>query len=619
MTLRGKMLLAQAPLLLALLFLSGLALITVSFVGGSAQNIMRENYRSVLAAQRMKEAIERMDSGALFILAGQREKGLLQAANNRRHFSAELHVEEENLTEPGEAEAARKLEARWNDYQRHFDTLPGLTDPEAMRTLYFHTLEPAFLAVKDAADEILSMNQDAMVRKSERARRAASRLNQAAATAAVAAFILGILASTVLTARLLRPLSRLSQAAHRIGEGDLDARAEVKGRDELARLSADFNAMADHIKRYRTSSLGELLQAQHAAQSAIDSIPDPVIIFDTVGGVLNVNQAAEALLNAELEPGATEPLSRVEPEVREVLHRMRAHVLSGKGAYSPKDFGEAVRVKAADGERSLLPRATPVYSEQGTVQGATVILQDVTRLRRFDELKNDLVATVAHEFRTPLTSLRMAVHLCLEGVAGPLTEKQLDLLSASREDCERLQAIIDDLLDLARLQAGRIEMRKVLLSVPNLVERAVADQRSAAEQRRITLAAEISPLAPEKIMADPERLGLVFVNLIGNALRHTPEGGRVTVRVLEAGDYARFEVQDTGEGIPLEYQREIFQKFFRVPGSPIGGAGLGLSIAKEVVEAHGGEIGIESQPGHGSTFYFSLPLVDKRAAGKGIP
>ena len=610
MTLRAKLLLAQAPLLLALAFLGALCLLAVSSIGGSAQHILRDNYRSVLAAQRMKETIERMDSGALFVIAGQREKGMQQAIASRKRFAAELQVEEENITERGEADAARRLHRLWEAYARSFDELTQLKDAEACRALYFHTLEPEFIAVKDAADEILGMNQDAMVRKSERAQATAQHLGQVAAAAVVAAFLLGILASTVLTARLLRPLSRLSQAAHRIGEGDLDARAEVKGRDELAQLAADFNTMAAHLKRYRSSSLGELLQVQHAAQSAIDSIPDPVLIFDTRGGILNVNQAAESLLHAEMEPGAAEPLGRMEPAVREILGRMRAHVLSGKGAYAPKDFTEAVSINAIDGEHYLLPRATPVRSEQGAVQGATVILQDVTRLRRFDELKNDLVATVAHEFRTPLTSLRMAVHLCLEGVVGPITEKQADLLHAAREDCVRLQGIIDDLLDLARLQAGRLEMRPLPVAVADLISRAVSEQQGVAQGRGVTLATQLL-LTPdaEKIFVDPERLGLVFSNLISNAIRHTPKGGRVTVRAKESGATVRFEVEDSGEGIPAEYQRDLFTKFFRVPGSSSGGAGLGLSIAKEIVQAHDGAIGVESAPSQGSTFFFTLPRM----------
>ena len=137
-------------------------------------------------------------------------------------------------------------------------------------------------------------------------------------------------------------------------------------------------------------------------RSAIDSIPDPVIIFDPVGGVLNTNQAAESLLGVDPSGTSVDPLGRLEPALRGVLERVRGHVLTGKGSYSPRDFTEALRIESTDGLRYVLPRATPLYGVHGGVQGATVILQDVTRLRRFDELKDDLVATVAHEFRTPL-------------------------------------------------------------------------------------------------------------------------------------------------------------------------------------------------------------------------
>jgi signal transduction histidine kinase len=196
-----------------------------------------------------------------------------------------------------------------------------------------------------------------------------------------------------------------------------------------------------------------------------------------------------------------------------------------------------------------------------------------------------------------------------------VTEKQADLLYAAREDCERLQGIIDDLLDLARLQAGRFEMRKTLLGIGELVDAAVAEQRAAAQQKHVTLGRELmlpgSPgLDDDKVRVDPERLRLVFANLIGNALRYTPEGGAITVRAKRTGAGVRFEVEDTGPGIPPEHQREIFHKFFRVPGSPSGGAGLGLSIAKEIVEAHSGAIGVESPPGKGCTFFFTLPLAE---------
>ncbi len=613
MTLRAKLLLAQVPMLVALIALVFLQRWSVSAVGGAAQNILRENYRSVLAAQRMQDALLGSEAGARLVLSTQRERGLQQLSESRQRFESALAVQASNLTEPGEHEATTRLQQHWRAYLARIDLWLAPPNEERAGQLYATQIEPAFLAAQRAADAIVALNQEAMVRKSDQARHTAQRVSQLAALAALSALILGIAASLLLTARLLQPLVALRAAAARWGAGQLDARAAAKGDDEIAQLAADFNGMAEQLKRYRQSSLGQLLAAQQAAQSAIDSIPDPVLIFDAAGVLVKLNRAAGALLPPAPESSNGDLLQALDSAPREALTRLRAHILAGHGAYAPKDFSEAISVGRGDEQRSFLPRATPVCGVAGAIEGATIILQDITWLRRFDELKDDLVATVAHELRTPLTSLRMAVHLCLEGVAGPVSDPQIALLHTAREDCERLQGIVEDLLNLARIASGRVQLRRLWVSVDNLVGSAVAECQGLAQQKNIELVAEISPLSPRKIWVDPERLALVFNNLVSNALRHTPPGGRVCLRVPAAGKLARFEVIDTGVGIAVEYQRQIFLRFFRVPGSVAGGAGLGLSIAKEIVEAHGGQIGVCSELDHGSTFYFLLPLADLRA------
>ena len=360
--------------------------------------------------------------------------------------------------------------------------------------------------------------------------------------------------------------------------------------------------MADKLREYRSSSLGELLQAQQASQAAIDSLPDPVLVLSVEGRVLNVNQAAETLL--QISAGA-EPLARMQAEMREAVEKVRTHVVSGKGAYAPRGLEEAVRVRAEGGDRALLPRATPLYSEQGGVVGATIVFQDVTRLLRFDELKNDLVATVAHEFRTPLTSLRMAIHILIEGTVGSLTERQADLLYAAREDCERLQGIVDDLLDLSRIQAGRVEVSLTSISAKSVVDAAVAAKADAARDAGVRLEEKLGePVLP--VLVDPERIGLVFDNLIGNAIRHSPPGGRIQIRARPDDEHVRFEVQDQGPGIPAEYRQRVFEKFFRVPGTKGEGIGLGLYISHEIVSAHGGDMGVDTTPEQGSRFWFTL-------------
>jgi signal transduction histidine kinase len=603
-SLKAKLLAAQLPLVLGLLLLGGTAVRIIGQLGLSSQHILRDNYRSILAAERMKEALERIDSAATFRAAGRPDKGDAQAQPNVEVMESELKVEEQNITEVGEQEAARKLRELWTAYREDYRVFRALASEDAVRARYFEVMEPAFLRVKAAADRVLEINQDAMVLKSEAARRTSDRNQAFFLLSTAAALGLGLLASVTLTTRALRPLGRLSMAVRRIGEGDLDARARLEGHDEIAQVGRELDTMADRLREYRSSSLGELLQAQQSSQAAIDSLPDPVLVLSVDGRVLNVNQSAESALQIQL---TGEPLARLEPELRAAIEKVRAHVVSGKGAYLPRGLEEALRLRGDGGERRLLPRATPLYSEQGAIVGATLVLQDVTRLLRFDELKNDLVATVAHEFRTPLTSLRMAIHILAEGTVGPIGEKQADLLFAAREDCERLQGIVDDLLDLSRIQSGKVEVSTVALSAKTVLESGAAALEPRAAEAGVSLEVSLEePIRP--VLVDPERIQLVFDNLIGNALRHSRSGDSVELSAAAQDRAVRFEVKDHGEGIPPEYQERIFEKFFRVPGTKGEGIGLGLYISREIVLAHHGEMGVSSAQGEGSCFWFTLPM-----------
>src|ERR1700752_2711810 len=516
MNLYRKLLLAQTPIAVALAGVCIFSVVVISSLGSHSQLILKDNYRSVLAAQRMKEAIERMDSAALFIVAGERQKGSEQAEKYRPIFEAELKVQEGNITESGEKEFTEGLRAAWGDYQTKFTRLQKSTSSEEAKQIYFSELESAFYRVKSTADEILAINQDAMVRKSDEVRRIAERMSAITITVALAALVLGLFVSTFLTRRMLQPVSALSEATRKIGEGNFDARAHVRGNDELAQLAPEFNSMAARLGEYRKSSLGELLQAHLSMQAAIDSLPDPVAIFNVDGNLQNVNQAAETLLGLRTDTGSKESLKNVEAPTRAVFERIRSHVLSGKGTYIPKGFEDAVQLGTLLGDRYFLPRGAPVYEARGVIVGATVILQDVTRLRRFEELKNDLVATVGPEFGTPLTSLRIAVHLCTEQVAGPLTDKQAELLHAAREDCDRLQAMVDDILDLSRIESGRVEFHPSPTAAGAPAVSAIELFEAEAASKGVNLRAP-SSLPQVSVLADHERIGHVFSNLVGNA------------------------------------------------------------------------------------------------------
>ena len=332
MTLRAKLLAAQAPLALALVVLGYAVTTTLTALGGGPQLILKDNYRSVLAAQRMMESVEQLQANAAGTIAGRGvDAGAAAAARDR--FEAELQAQEHNITEPGEQDATRRLRERWTAYAGAFDAVAGASprNPLDRRVRDFEALGPAAAAVRSAAGEVLALNQDAMVRKADAARRAAERNVAIVVAATVGALALVLLSSIALTSRLLRPLRVLSQTVRRFGEGDLEARARLGGKDEIAQVAAEFDTVAERLAEYRRSSLGELLQAQQAAQAAIDSLPDPVLVLDAAGALLNLNGAAESLLRL---PGGAPSLAALEQALRGLGEGGRRHLRAGTGEHT---------------------------------------------------------------------------------------------------------------------------------------------------------------------------------------------------------------------------------------------------------------------------------------------
>jgi len=606
MKVQAKLFLAMMPTAVVLVFIGFFASSAISQFSLHSQNILKDNFLSVLAVQRMMDAIERMDSAALFRLTGKASESAVLSEKYRIIFETQLKIEEKNITEAGELEAVKALRDKWTLYQEKYSCFCSLT-PEKGLVEYHEHLYPLFLEIKKNTEHILNLNQDAMVLKSDRVEMLGRQMNHFTFVVILLAAAIGILLSIFLGRQILRPLSVLTQTAQRIVTGDLEARALIHGTDEIAQLSKEFNLMTDKLLQIQRSSLGELLLAQQGSQSAIDSLPDPVIILDLQGNLLNINNAAEAELKITLKHKELTGNSEINNNLREAIERVGKHILGGNGPYFPKSFEEAIQVTIAEGDKFYLPRGNPLRDENRII-GATIILQDISRLRRFDQLKSDLVSTVAHEFRTPLTSLRMAIHLLLEHAVGELKDKQEELLYTSREDCERLQTLVDDLLDLSKIQEGKIQMVLQPCLAESFIETVIASQRLLAKEHGIELKTVANP-EQIQVQADPEKIRIVLKNLIANAIRHSQPNGKIEIRLFKTAEKAKIEVVDSGTGIPVEYQSKIFEKFFRVPGTPGSGSGLGLSIAREIIEKHGGEIGLQNMSSGGCTFWFTLLLV----------
>ena len=601
-SLRMKLLIGIAPLLAIVVGLGLWAIVMFLRLGGNIDVILRENYQSVLAAQNMKEALERMDSSLLFAIGGEEARGREQLAESRLLFDKNFEAERNNITiHPREDQLVSELTTLREKYMKLTERFFAATPGERTR-LYFTEALPTFNRIKDRADDVLNLNQSNMEAMDHQARSAATRSIQWMVLALIGSAAVATLIAVLLSRSLLVPIRGVTRAARSMARGDLEQVVPVVSRDELGELAAAFNSMASTIREYNNAGTARLVRAQKTAQATIDSFPDPVVVVDPAGSVERANPAARRLLGAAPVAGATVPWVPP-PSLKAPL----AAILSGEHDFLPTSFEHAICLRDDGQERFLLPRVLAIRDEVDNLLGAAVVMSDVTRFRMLDQLKSDMVSTVSHELKTPLTSIQMAVHLLLEEVVGPLSAKQTELLLAARQDSDRLLAMVNDLLDLTRIEQGRVKLDLKPVAAADLVGEAVENFATLARDSGVSLKAAVGFGLPP-VLVDRERVAHVFDNLISNAVAHTERGGEIRVEAKVEPGRVRFDVKDTGEGIAAEYLPRLFERFFRVPGSRARqGAGLGLAITREIVEAHGGAIDVESAPGQGSTFTFTLP------------
>ena len=617
MGLRVKLLLGYAVFIAALVLLGTWSAWRLHDMGKVSRRIISENYDSVVAAQEMKESLERQDSAALFVLIGAREKALAQLREHRSRFDANFQKAAHNITEVGESQAIESIRQERDVYYQRFDIFIAKAtvatgsrpDDASFRNEYFTQLEPQFNKLRAACEHLLQLNQRAMLAKSAAAAGVAQLWFYRTLLIAGVLVAAGLGLAFFLAKRIVEPLRQLTESTARIAGGDLNAKVEVNSDDEIGVLAAEYNRMAERIRQLRSSDMGQLLVAQQTTEAAIDSLYDPVIVTDAEGRVTKLNPAAQEIFGSEAANGGKQVGEvardvRIAGAVAEALESQRP--VAGEGMSSVLPLG-------VDGlERTFRLRTTPMRDNGKHLLGAVTLLEDITHLREIDRLKSEFIATASHELRTPLTSVQMAVHLLLEGATGELNDKQVEVLSACRDDCERLDTLMRDLLDLSRIEAGESKPALEPARTSDVIAEAARELRAQVEAKGLAFEVD-APVALPNVMVDKTQVERVLSNLVGNAIRYTSEG-EIKISASPRGSFVAVSVSDTGNGIPPEYLPHVFDKFVQVPGAPTGGAGLGLAISRLIVEAHGGQISAQSEPHKGSTFTFTLPIAVKKAA-----
>jgi NtrC-family two-component system sensor histidine kinase KinB len=587
------------------------AVMNLVSLGKASDAILRENYRSILAAENMLGALERQDSGVLLLFLGDTEKGISQFHENEAIFLQWLARAKDNITEKGEAELVHSIESNYAKYRQQFSELTDLSGATSAAgkfspSAYHQTLYPSFIEVRDACIQLGKLNEEAMYAASVRVGQVARRAIWSTAVVAASALIVALLFSLLLAERIVRPLRRFMEASRKISTGDYSVQVPVKTGDELGLLAGEFNQMASQLAHYHEMNIEQIISEKNKGDAILSSIEEGLVVFDTHLKVTGINPAARRMLDLEFsEPQTLQCIDILPvPNICEIIQRT---VDRGTQPDMPED-DRVITLMQGERSRHYLFSATPVRGKDRNLSGIVLLLRDITRLKELERMKSEFVMAASHELRTPLTSIGMSIDLLLENVNQELAEKDRELLRAAHEEVHRMKALVNDLLDLSKIEAGRIQLEFEKIQVHPLFDHVLKIFKRQAEMKDIRLTSEVTGALP-LVRADADKVVWVLTNLISNALRYVDPGGHIQISARRIGPYVHLSVRDNGPGIPPGYQTKIFEKFIKTEEQDAAGSGLGLAICKEIVRAHGGAIWVDSSPGQGSTFTFTLPVA----------
>jgi NtrC-family two-component system sensor histidine kinase KinB len=416
----------------------------------------------------------------------------------------------------------------------------------------------------------------------------------------LAVLLIGFITAHGIAKRFGGPIEALATAADHISQGNFEVILPTSSAAEMNQLTHRFGTMAAALRRHQETNVDELRAGQQRLQAVLDSIDDGLLMIDRQGLLEHLNPVAQRQLgwdDGQLGNSLGQALER--PEMDEQLQLI---LRGGSLERALEDLSFEV-----DGETRLLSYSlTPVSHPTGQILGAVMVLHDVTEQRAFERVRSEFVLRASHELRTPVTGMHMAFGLLQERVHFDPASREYDLLSTVNEEMQRLMQLINDLLNFSRYQSGQQKLNLAPCTIGDLLLRAEARYLGPAQEKGIVLAIEEQASLP-RLLADQAQLDRVIDNLMDNALRHTPENGRIHLQARRHAERVIISVEDNGEGIAYGQQGRIFEPFVQV-GRRKGGAGLGLALCKEIVQLHGGRMGVYSRPGQGTQFYMTLPV-----------
>lgn len=556
-------------LLFLLIIISGVvSSLYIHILRSDTENILAANYNTLEYTQGMLQSFASRDS----LSAGQ--------------FEYYLQQQEATITEPGEGKATAAIRAGFDRYRQTKD--PGLLP-----------------VIRQDIFRVTDMNMQAIQRKSMLARQTAENGTNWIALTGVLCFLSALILLINLPASISSPIRELSESIKQIAARHYSERVTFENKGEFTELATSFNIMAEKLQEYDNSSLASLMMEKKRIEALVSKMTDPVIGFDEQLNVLFVNEAATKVIGLPDKEliGKAAPVLAISNDLLRLLLQQTDPSLAGNATRQLKIFADN---KESYFEKEILNISITPTGESLPLQiGHVIILRNITEYKELDFAKTNFIARVSHEFKTPISSMKMSLQLLANAQIGALNEEQAQLVAGIHEDANRLLKFTGELLNMTQVESGNIKLSVLPNKPRSILDLAVASIKTQAQQKAIRL--EIS--APEDlpdINVDAEKTVWVLTNLLSNAIRYSYEHSVISIYAAQRGEQVDFSVKDTGPGIAPKYKDRIFDKYFRVPGTGQEGTGLGLAICKEFMEAQGGQIKVESEYGSGSTFTVSV-------------
>ena len=547
-------------LLTIIIILAGSGSLYINRLADVSSAISKDNYESIEYTKNMIQAMDESDDPLW-----------------EKKFEQNLEAQEHNITEVGEKDATQEMRDVYELYKS------GKRDNKSEALL-----RTKILNVQD-------LNTQAIFRKNHAATETAKTVFLYISLLGTLCFLLSFTFVVNFPGMIANPIAELTAGIKEIANRNYSSRLHFEANDEFGELAGAFNEMAGRLDQYQNSNLNQLMFEKKRIETIINNMKDAIIGFDENNKVLFANSVAIQLLGIN----EVDLLGKYAPDVA-----LRNDLL--RNLLIKEDKEKLLKIYADNKESYFTKEALEIFNGEQKI-GEVTLLRNITKFQELDVAKTNFIATISHELKTPISSIKMSLKLLEDDRIGPLNIEQKKLVNDIKGDSQRLLKITTELLDMTQVETGTIQFNIQPVEPAQIVEQACAAVHSIAEEKKITLEKKIPANLPQ-IKADADKTAWVLLNFLTNAIRYSPNGGKVIVEIASKDSTLAFSVQDFGRGIEPKYQARVFDKFFQIPGSIPGGSGIGLTISKEIIEKQGGKVAMVSEFGRGSKFSFELSL-----------